>query len=209
VSSRWLEGNVTGASYDERMARLAAAGTYLHGEADLVWHLLGFGADAGAEGDEDPVAGRLVLDAGCGTGRVAIELARRGLAVTGIDLDPSMLAVAKNKAPALDWRQADLADPTLDVGRRFHLALAAGNVMIFLAAGTEPATVRTLARHLRPGGLLVAGFQLQPGRLSLGGYDDAALTAGLVLRQRWATWERGPWVEGGDYAVSVHQLEPG
>ena len=42
-----------------------------------------------------------VLDAGCGTGRVAIELARRGVDVAGTDLDGSMLTTAKGKAPKL------------------------------------------------------------------------------------------------------------
>jgi len=46
---------------------------------------------------------RRVLDAGCGTGRVAIELARRGLDVVGVDADPGMLSAARAKAPELEW----------------------------------------------------------------------------------------------------------
>jgi hypothetical protein len=62
-----------------------------------------------------------------------------------------------------------------------------------------------MARHLAPSGVLIAGFQLQPGRLSLAEYDELAATAGLALAERWATWDREPWMEGGGYAVSVHR----
>ncbi|MGI9023493.1 MAG: class I SAM-dependent DNA methyltransferase [Acidimicrobiales bacterium] len=176
---------------------MAAEGAEIHGEADLVSFLLP------EPGPASPVAPACsVLDAGCGTGRVGAELARRGYDVTGVDLDPAMLARAREKAPDVPWVQADLAG--LDLGRTFDLVVAAGNVMIYLAPGTEGAVVAALARHLRPGGLLVAGFQLDPGRLDLATYDAHAAAAGLDLSERWATWECRPY-EGGPYAVSVHR----
>ena len=153
-----------------------------------------------------------MLDAGCGTGRVAIELHRRGLDVVGLDLDPAMLARARAKSPDVAWVQGDLVD--VDLGRRFDVVVLAGNVMIFLEPGTEGAVVTNLARHLEPGGALVAGFQLQPGRYDLASYDDAAAAAGLTLAERWATWDRRPCdartsLHGPnavvDYAVSVHR----
>lgn len=155
--------------------------------------------------------GQSVLDAGCGTGRVAIELARRGYEVAGADLDPSMLEVARRNAPQLEWYEGDLATITLTPAaglgtpRRFDTIVMAGNVMIFLAPGSEPAVLRNLAQHLAPGGALVAGFQLQPGTLSLHTYDQLALQAGLVLAERWATWDRQPWSPDSNYAVSVHR----
>jgi hypothetical protein len=87
-------------------------------------------------------------------------------------------------------------------------------VMILLEPGAEGAVVANLARHLGPGGALVAGFQLQPGRYDLASYDDAAAAAGLTLAERWATWDRRPYdartsLRGPnavvDYAVSVHR----
>jgi hypothetical protein len=81
----------------------------------------------------------------------------------------------------------------------------AGNVMIFVDAGTEEAVVANMARHLAPGGLLVSGFQLQPGSLNLDRYDVFAARAGLELAERWSTWDRNPWGGHGDYAVSVHR----
>lgn len=142
-----------------------------------------------------------MLDAGCGTGRIGRELARRGLDVVGVDLDDVMLATARRKAPEIAWHDADLA--TVDLGRTFECVLMAGNVMIFLTPGTEGAVLANMARHLSPGGLLVAGFQLQRGGLTAAGFDALAADAGIALQDRFATWDRDPWLEGGGYAVSV------
>ncbi len=53
------------------------------------------------------------------------------------------------------WGLQDLA--TLALPRRFDLVVAAGNVMVFLAEGSEPEVVGRLAAHLVPDGLLVCG----------------------------------------------------
>jgi SAM-dependent methyltransferase len=144
-----------------------------------------------------------VLDAGCGTGRVGRELARRGIDVIGVDLDPVMLLTAQQRAPRVPWLLADLE--TLSLRRRFEAIVMPGNVMIYLTPGTERAVLANLARHLAPSGLLVAGFQLLPGKLTLERYDALASAAGLTLRDRFATWDGDPWRPGGDYAVSVHR----
>jgi SAM-dependent methyltransferase len=198
VSTRWSSSDAPrGDAYDARWRRLGAQGQSIHGEADLVDALL-------RQHD-----GRRVLDAGCGTGRVAIELSVRGYDVVGVDVDPAMLTTARTKAPALHWIEADLADLTdLDeLAPGFDAAVMAGNVVIFLAPGSEATVLGALYARLRPGGLLVAGFQLHPARLSLAHYDALADGAGFVLAQRWSTWERAPFT-GGDYAVSVHVARP-
>jgi SAM-dependent methyltransferase len=178
-----------GQDYDRRFAELAATGVDLHGEATFV----------------EALGVRSVVDAGCGTGRVAIELARRGLDVVGVDADPGMLSAARSKGPELEWLEADLS--ALDLGgRRFDAFVMAGNVMIFVAPGTEGAVLAGAAAHLHTGGLVVAGFQLVPGGLTLHRYDDLAAAAGLTLAERFATWDRDPWVARGNYAVSVHRL---
>ena len=189
--SRWLQRDDVprGDDYDQRWRDLAASGESVHGEADLVCSLLASGS---------------VLDAGCGTGRVAIELAARGYDVAGVDLDPGMLDTARAKAPHLSWTLADLLD--VDLGRRFDLIALPGNVMIFLTPGTEADVVVNLARHLEPSGLLVAGFQLGADRYGLDAYDAHAAAAGLELVDRWSTWDR-EWFDSTDasYAVSVHR----
>jgi SAM-dependent methyltransferase len=193
--TRWQRSEAPrGDDYDARWRKLAASGQNVHGEADLVESLL---RESG---------GTSVLDGGCGTGRVAIELAGRGLlSVVGVDADARMLAAARSKAPELSWVEADLADLASAVPGPFDLVLLAGNVMIFLEPGTEARTLAALADRLAPGGLLVAGFSVRADRLTLERYDRLAGDAGLQLVFRWATWDRQPF-EGGDYAVSVHRL---
>ena len=193
MSSRWQDTEAPrGDAYDERWRQLEAAGQSIHGEADLIESLL------------RAMGGSRVLDAGCGTGRVAIELAARGFSVTGMDLDESMLSTARAKAPELRWILADLSEASAHLDSEFDVVALAGNVMIFVARGTEATVISQLATHLSPGGLFVAGFQLTTGRLTLDHYDTACATAGMELVDRWATWDREPF-HGGDYAVSLHR----
>lgn len=180
------DGVPRGADYDARMAKVEATGQYMHGEADRV----------------QSHAPASVLDAGCGTGRVAVELARRGLDVVGVDLDPSMLSAAQAKSADVKWVQADLAD--LDLGRTFDVVLAAGNVMIFLTPGTEATVTARLAAHLTPGGVMVCGFSLAGDHLSLADHHAHCAAAGLEPVDDLATWEGAPY-DGGDYVVSTHR----
>ncbi|MEM9202888.1 MAG: class I SAM-dependent methyltransferase [Actinomycetota bacterium] len=189
--SRWNERTDVqrGDDYDEKWALLAAEGASVHGEADALCRLLASGS---------------VLDAGCGTGRVGIEMAARGYAVVGVDLDPEMLATARAKAPDIEWHLGDLA--TIDLGRRFDLIALPGNVMIFVAPGSEAAVMANLERHLAVGGLLIAGFQLAEGRLTLADYDAHAAAVGLERADRWSTWDGDRFeAKGAEYAVSLHR----
>lgn len=178
-------GSFDGRAYQARFDALAEQGMDVHGEARLVVSL-GPGS---------------VLDAGCGTGRVAIELARRGVEVVGVDVDPSMIAEARRRAPDLAWVTADLG--SLDLGRTFDVVVMAGNVPLFCPSPARPALVRSCAAHTAPGGSVVAGFQLDRD-YTLEEYDAACRDAGLVLADRWSTWDRDAFVEGGTYAVSVY-----
>jgi len=175
-----------GDDYQARFDRLAASGHNVHGEATFVLTY-------------SPTS---VLDAGCGTGRVAIELARQGIEVIGVDIDGSMLATAMRLAPNIEWVRSDLGQ--LDLGRTFDLVVMAGNVPLFTPPGTEAALVTGVTRHVAPGGRLVSGFSL--GRsYSLAELDQHTAANGLELEERFATWDRQGWVDGGDYAVSVHR----
>jgi SAM-dependent methyltransferase len=199
--TRWEQAGVPrGNRYDERFRELEAKGVDVHGEASCIEALLA--AEGAEHGTARSSGGRSsVLDAGCGTGRVAIELAARGFEVVGVDLDPVMLDEARHKAPTLEWVHADLAE--LRLRRVFDAAVLAGNVMLFVGPGTEGEVLARIAEHVRPGGLVVTGFQLS-GRLTLEGYDLAAQAARLELVERFATWDRQPFADG-DYVVNVHR----
>lgn len=199
--TRWSDatGAATGRDYAARFDALAASGADVHGEARLCASLV--------------PPGSRVLDAGCGTGRVAIRLEALGYACTGVDVDASMLAVARERAPRLRWVQQDLAGLDL-VGAGdppYDLVVLAGNVVPLVAEGTEPVVVDRVASHLAPGGLLVAGFGLDrahlppsAGLLRLDDYDAWCAAAGLRLVRRFGTWEGQPYDDGAGYAVSVH-----
>jgi SAM-dependent methyltransferase len=163
----------------------------------------GTAAEAAAGGTAaEAAAGGTAAEAATSAELMAVELARRGLSVVGVEVDAGMLDTAREKAPQITWVLADLAAGPAP-GGPFDLVVAAGNVMIFLQLGTEAAVVENLAAVLRPRGLLVAGFQL--GRqLPLARYDQLCTAAGLSPLARYATWDRQPH-RGGDYAVSVHQ----
>lgn len=191
--SRWLEetGGTRGQSYAEAFRALAASGKDVHGEAAYVAALVAPGAR--------------VLDAGCGTGRVAVELARRGYDAVGVDSDDSMLSVARETAPELEWHLEDLA--ALEHEASYDLIVAAGNVMVFLEPGTEAAVVQRLAEHLVPGGLLVSGWRTD--RLAVPTYDGWVAAAGLEPVVRHATWDGAPWTDDADWCVAVDRSTSG
>ncbi|WP_431966900.1 class I SAM-dependent methyltransferase [Actinacidiphila sp. bgisy160] len=199
--SRWeeLTGGTSGQDYAARFAAVARKGKDVHGEARFCAALV--------------PAGARVLDAGCGTGRVMIRLAELGYDCVGVDLDASMLAVARKQAPGLPWFQIDLAGfdaDTLGIEADFDLVVAAGNVFPLLAAGTEATVIKRLAAALRPGGVMIAGFGLDeahlpvPPSITLPEYDHCCVAAGLTFVDRFATWDADPY-DGGGYAVSVHR----
>ncbi len=176
-----------GDDYQKRFDDLAAKGVDVHGEVAFVMRY----------------TPNSVLDAGCGSGRVAIELANRGVAtVVGADVDPSMIATARKLAPAISWVQSDLA--ALDLGRRFDVVVMAGNVPLFTPDGTHAALVAGCARHVAPGsGVLISGFQLGRG-YELDEFDSHAAEVGLTRRERYATWSGKVFPGDGSYAVTVH-----
>lgn len=201
--TRWheLTGGRTGEEYAARFAELARSGKDMHGEAAFCGELAAPGAR--------------VLDAGCGTGRVAIRLAELGYDVVGVDVDESMVGVARREAPDLVWLQGDLADLPADVWERgpYDLVVMAGNVIPLLAHGTLDDTVAGLAAVLAPGGLLVAGFGLDAQHLPpgcpvtpLADFDRATGSAGLEQVARFSTWDGQGFDEAEGYAVSVHRV---
>lgn len=121
-----------------------------------------------------------ILDAGVGTGRIALGLAEFGRRVVGIDSSPAMLARAEAKRHDLDassvtLRQADLRD--FDLGEQFAMAVLALNTFAhMLTQDDQTRALACLHRHLAPGGLLALALEnpypslttLPQGELMLG-----------------------------------------
>jgi SAM-dependent methyltransferase len=126
-------------------------------DASVVWHEAecgGYEADLPLwlELAEDGVGS--VLDLGCGTGRVAVHLARRGHSVTGLDVDPALVAAFEERAQGLPAIAAvgDATDFGLETG--FDLILAPMQLLqLFEGAEQRTACLRCVAAHLTPGGL--------------------------------------------------------
>lgn len=98
----------------------------------------------------DDLRGARVLDAGCGTGTMAIELANRGADVVGIDISPSLIEIAEKRRPdrlagSLDLRSGDMFNPALGT---FDYAMAMDS-MIYYEASDLGSILAKLAPRLR------------------------------------------------------------
>lgn len=191
--TRWETDTKAGHSewYVERFRRLAVNGEDLGGEARLVDAML-------------PPGGR-VLDAGCGPGRVGAVLHERGHTVVGVDADPVLISAAEADHPGPRWLVADLAELDLPDEDPFDGAVLAGNVMVFLAPGTEAEVLRRVAAHVVTDGFVVTGFHVDR-ELTVDAFDAAVGEVGLRLEHRFATWDLRAWHDDADFAVSVLRL---
>ena len=193
---RWFTDTGDGHSqwYIERFRKMSAEGVDLGGEARLV----------------DAMAPRHahILDAGCGPGRVGSILHEMGHNVVGVDVDPELIAAAREDHPGPQWIVGDLAHLDLaaaGVVEGFDAVVVAGNVLTFVAPGTERDVLRQLATHLVPGGFAVVGFGTDRG-YPLESFDADLSSAGFVLEHRFATWDLARWQADADFAVSVLRL---
>lgn len=182
----------------EQLDELEADGADVDGEARLADTLIPRGAR--------------VLDAGAGTGRVGAALASRGHDVTAVEKDRDLIARSRRDHPDLAVVEADLLDlsPDLLAGHErptaYDLVVAVGNVLIFLADGTERDVLRTLRAVLAPGGRILIGLDLDGHRDGSRAYpldqlraDVAA--ADLEVQLHVGTYDLQP--PGLDYAVLV------
>jgi SAM-dependent methyltransferase len=173
--------------YIDRFRTMAAEGADLAGEARFLDALI--------------APGSRVLDAGCGTGRVGAAVHARGHTVVGVDVDPALIAAAREDHPGPRWLVGDLASLDLDEAP-FDAAVLAGNVLVYVAPGSERDVLTQVAATVRPDGVVVAGFAT--GReYGVAALDEDCAAIGLTLEHRFATWDLRPWHDTAEWAVTV------
>ena len=171
--------------YVERFRAMARDGADLAGEARTI--------------DAMVPRGARILDAGCGPGRVGGHLAAAGHRVTGVDLDPELIAAATQDWPDATWLVGDLA--ALDLPDRFDAIVCAGNVMAFAAPDTRVEILRRMRAHLAEGGRAVIGFGAGRG-YPFDGFRADARAAGLVEDVLFATWDLRPFTAEAEFLVA-------
>lgn len=194
---RWFEHRDEAGrhEYAVRFVRIAEAGQDIDGEARFVDTMAGRGA--------------AILDAGCGTGRVAAALDRAGHRAAGVDVDPILIAKGHELYPGVPLAVLDLAALDADalaergLPTAYDVIVCAGNVLHFVADDTHEPIVRNLAGVLGPGGRLVCGFFT--GRAFTHDHlDRLAAAVGLEREHRFADWELRPFRPDSTWAVSVY-----
>ncbi|GGD06083.1 class I SAM-dependent methyltransferase [Nocardioides daphniae] len=193
---RWFTETKDGHSqwYVDRFRTLAAEGADLLGEARFVDMLV--------------ERGSRILDAGCGAGRMAGALTAMGHTVWGLDADPVLIEAAEVDHPGPTYAVVDLSELTLaDVGGEpVDLVVCAGNVMVFVAPGTERTVLENLCAVVRPGGRVVVGFRRDEA-YPFEEYDadlaDLAERGVARVEHRFATWHLDPFEADSDFAVTV------
>ncbi|OGA14263.1 MAG: hypothetical protein A3D95_10120 [Betaproteobacteria bacterium RIFCSPHIGHO2_12_FULL_69_13] len=142
---------------------------------DLLYRDKDYAAEAGYVAARLSEAGpvRSILDLGSGTGRHALELARAGFEVTGLDLSPGMVAHAEARRqaagaalqPRLRFLHADAR--TARLGRAFDGVVALFHVLSYQTSDADvDALLATAAAHLRPESRFVFDFWYGPAVLA-------------------------------------------
>lgn len=183
-------------AYTKRFERIAARGEDVDGEARFV--------------DAIAARGATILDAGCGTGRLAAALCARGHLAVGVDADPLLIAAGQEAHPGVWLRTLDLTTVSTDtlaaagLPAAYDVIVAAGNVLVYVAPGTEALVIERLSAVLVPGGRLLIGFHTDRD-FTHDLLDQAAAIAGLEHEFRFGTWQADPFTSASDWATSVYR----
>ncbi|HWJ68080.1 MAG TPA: methyltransferase domain-containing protein [Nocardioides sp.] len=196
--TRWALGGAKHVGYGERFAEMIGRGEDVFGEARLADTMVGRGAR--------------ILDAGSGMGRIGSYLQARGHAVTAAEPDPALVEQSRSTYPDLPVVPLEILALTPEAlaaaghPTAFELVVCVGNVLTFVAEGTEVAVLERLGSLLTPTGRMLVGFHLSGGPETARAYavDDfvADVTAaGLRVDHRFGGYDLRPVDEL--YAVSI------
>ena len=168
---------------DSRPAGDVSPGAQQPIPARVVWHDLecgGYRADLPLWRELAERAGGSTLDVGAGSGRVSLDLARAGIGVTALDVDPVLLAALAERAQRLGLSVATVcADArSFSLARRDYALCVVPMQTIQLLGGAEGrvAFLRCAREHLRPGATLACAIlaSLEPFDCSQGTAGPAA-----------------------------------
>jgi magnesium-protoporphyrin O-methyltransferase len=129
--------------------------------------------------------GRRILDAGCGTGALAVEAARRGADVVAIDLSPTLVGLARGRLPAslgtgsIDLRSGDMLDPLLG---QFDHVVAMDSLIHYTAEDAVAALAQLAARTSTS-----IAFTFAP--------RTPLLAAMIGVGRLFPRGDRAPWIE--------------
>ncbi len=105
-----------------------------------------------------------ILDVGCGGGEpIASYLIAQGAALTGVDMAPAMLAIARARFPDSQWIEADMR--SLALGQRFA-GIISWNAFFHLSRAEQRAAIPRLCAHVAPGGALLVTVGHQDGEVT-------------------------------------------
>ncbi|WGX95655.1 bifunctional 2-polyprenyl-6-hydroxyphenol methylase/3-demethylubiquinol 3-O-methyltransferase UbiG [Nocardioides sp. L-11A] len=187
--TRWALGGPRNGGYGDRFAQLIAEGADVVGEARLADTLVPRGA--------------AILDAGSGMGRIGAHLRALGHRVTAAEPDPTLVEQSRRTYPDLPVLPLEILALTPDAlataaaPPSYDLVVCVGNVLTFVAEGTEVAVLERLGSLLAPGGRILVGFHLQQGPSTARVYaPDEFLAdvdaAGLVVQHRFGGYDLRP-----------------
>lgn len=171
--------------------------------------------------------GARLLDAGCGTGALAVEAARRGADVVAIDLSATLVRLAQQRLPgdlphgSIRFHVGDMLDPAL--GRFDHVvamdslihyeALDMVRMLTGLAAQADGSVLATFAPRTTALALMHAAGKLFPRRdraPAIAPIAEASLRRGIAAEGRLGAWRTGRTerVAGGFYTSQALELLP-
>lgn len=163
------------------------------------------------EGLIGDVAGERVLELGCGSGPYSVWLAERGAQVVGLDLSPTMISLAQERANKRnvkpDFRVADIRDPLTFSDAEFDLIFSA--TALHYVEDLD-STMIEAARVMKPAGRLVASVlhPMSTARFPLAGSED------MEGPDPWEGWYFGspdrcietPWLAFGDVSTEGRRI---
>lgn len=196
--TRWALGGSRNTGYGDRFAELIADGQDVVGEARL--------ADAMVARESR------VLDAGSGMGRVAAHLQAAGHRVVATEPDRALVEQSRRTYPDLAVLPHEILELTpavlAEAGHptAYDLVVVVGNVLTFVADGTEVAVLERLGSLLAPEGRVLVGFHLRGGPATARDYAPEDFladvdSAGLAVDHRFGGYDLRP--ADDEYAVWV------